>query len=243
MHVRHFGEPLRLYSWTIVCPPDAGNTGALGVTVDHGRALSAVTAALRDAPTGSRGLVHRVALSFSRVGYFYEGLVARCQLDPDSGGVVWDALPPVTSWSRSAPAVTDPPDRLNDGMPPEAVIAGSGGPSDPPAAVEAHHLHRSERSGGWWMTVGTLWHLEPRNVREPRIPAAAAHSDPGGARPDRLVWPPHPPGQRPYEAGRGGAATPVGPRAGSRTTTSPVRRRHPAGCLAWLFALGLLSGD
>lgn len=118
-------DPPRLYSWTIV-PGErcSRSNGALGVTVDHDRALSAVSEALHDAPVGARGLVHRVALSFSRVGYFYEGLVARCRIRPETGAVVWDDLPVGGSWSRSAPALSDPPDLLNDGIPPEGVVTG-----------------------------------------------------------------------------------------------------------------------
>ena len=120
MHAQSSWEPPRLYSWTIVSAAD-DSTGALGVSVDYDRALSATAEAIRDAPAGSRGLVHRVSLSFSRVGYFYEGLVARCCVDPDSGAVVWDNIPRPSSWSRTAPAVTNPPEVLNDGIPPEAI--------------------------------------------------------------------------------------------------------------------------
>ena len=71
--------------------------------------------ALRSAPAGSRGLVHRVMLSFSRVGYVYEGLVARCRIDP-ADGVEWDELPSPFTWTGLAPMFTDPPEAITTGL-------------------------------------------------------------------------------------------------------------------------------
>ncbi|GAA2100514.1 hypothetical protein [Actinomadura alba] len=129
MHARRTWEPPRLYSWTIVA---GGDVGALGVTDDHEHALAAVADALRSAPVGARGLVHRTMLSFSRLGYVYEGLVARCRIDPGSGTVVCDDLPRPSSWTRLAPTFTDPPEVLGDAIPPEAIATGL-------ADLQVHH--------------------------------------------------------------------------------------------------------
>ncbi|MBC6458045.1 hypothetical protein [Actinomadura sp. HBU206391] len=114
---RHL-DPPRMYSWTIA---GGDGAGACGVTGDYDRTLDDVVEALASAPAGSRGLVHRVILSFSRVGYVYQGLVARCRIDPPTGDVVWDSLPSPASWSTLAPMFTDPPEILGDGIPPEAI--------------------------------------------------------------------------------------------------------------------------
>lgn len=119
-------QPPRLYSWTVARGDDAG---AVGVTDDYDIALDEVADSLHSAPAGARGLVHRVSPSFTRTGFVYEGLIARCRLDPD-GGLVWDELPPPQSWGRLAPMFTDPPEPgqppavIGDGMPPEAVATG-----------------------------------------------------------------------------------------------------------------------
>lgn len=94
------------------------------MTDDHARALSHVCEALRAAPAGARGLVHRVAVSFSHTGYFYEGLVARCQIDPGSGAILWDEVPWPASWGNLAPLFTDPSESNGDAIPPEAISAG-----------------------------------------------------------------------------------------------------------------------
>lgn len=103
---------------------DSPALGALGVTDDRNRALTHVGDALRDAPAGARGLVHKVLLSFSRVGYLYEGLEARGRFDPASGTVVWEVLPEPTTWGWRKPLPTDPPEDVGDAIPPEAIAAG-----------------------------------------------------------------------------------------------------------------------
>jgi hypothetical protein len=93
------------------------------VADDHGRALLHAGDALREAPAGSRCLVHRVMLSFSRIGYFYEALVARGRLRRGSSGtVVWEALP--APGVQLAPLITDARETIGDSLPPEAIAAG-----------------------------------------------------------------------------------------------------------------------
>ncbi|WP_222722592.1 hypothetical protein [Actinomadura alba] len=87
---------------------------------DGARARKYVADGLRDASDGARGLVHRVTLSFSRIGYVYEALVARGRLDPMSGAVVWEEFPAQNSWGRLNGLFAE----TVDGMPPEAVAAG-----------------------------------------------------------------------------------------------------------------------
>jgi hypothetical protein len=116
----NFHEPPRMYSWTIA---GGDGAGAVGVTDDYERALDEVVDALRSAPAGSRGLVHRVSLSFIRTGFVYEGLIARCRPDP-AGDVAWDDIPPPSMWTKLAPMFTDPPEILGDGIPPEAIATG-----------------------------------------------------------------------------------------------------------------------
>lgn len=111
--------PPRLYSWSIV---GGAGAGAVGVTDDYEVALDEVVEELAAAPAGSRGLVHRIYLSFVRAGYMYEGLVARGRIV--AGRVAWDTLPPPDSWTKLAPMFTDPPHVLGDGIPPEAIATG-----------------------------------------------------------------------------------------------------------------------
>jgi hypothetical protein len=87
---------------------------------DRARALACAGEALRDAPSGACGLVHRVTLSFARVGYVYDALVARGRFDPVSGAVVWEELPARTSWERLNASLAEP----RDAIPPEAFAAG-----------------------------------------------------------------------------------------------------------------------
>ncbi|MBC6457063.1 hypothetical protein [Actinomadura sp. HBU206391] len=91
------------------------------MTDEHARALSHVCEALRIAPIGTRGLVHRVAFSFSLPAYVYEGLVARCRIDPGSSAAVWDEITQPPSWGNLGPLFTDPPEVLGDAIPPEAI--------------------------------------------------------------------------------------------------------------------------
>lgn len=112
----------RFYSWTVVTPEASSlGLGALGVSDDRNRALTNLSDALRDAPAGARGLVHKVMLSFTRPGYLYEALVARGRFDPGSGTVLWETLPGPGTWG---PHVTDAPQAIADALPPEAVSAG-----------------------------------------------------------------------------------------------------------------------
>jgi hypothetical protein len=112
VHARRPWEPPRLYSWTVL-PPDDGEPGAVGITDDEQLALEHASEALRTAPDGSRGLVHRAQPSIARIGYYYVGLIARGSVDPESGVVVWEDLPVLNSL-----------DSLTDEMPPEALAAG-----------------------------------------------------------------------------------------------------------------------
>jgi hypothetical protein len=118
-------ESPRLYSWTVIAPEEGSAAlGAVGVTNDRTRALASLGDALRDAPAGARGLVHRVLLSLINPGYMYESLEARCRYDPDSGTVVWDQLPPPSTWANLRPLITDRPETIRDAFPPEAMAAG-----------------------------------------------------------------------------------------------------------------------
>lgn len=97
--------------------------GACGVTDDYELALDEVVDALTSAPAMARGLVHRVALSFVRTAYMYEGLIARCRLDP-AGDAAWDNIPPPSTWTSLRPVFTDPGEVLGDAIPPEAITTG-----------------------------------------------------------------------------------------------------------------------
>jgi hypothetical protein len=120
MRARSSWEPLRLYSWTVV---GGAGAGALGITDNYDHALAVVVDALLIAPVGSRGLVHRVHTSFIRSGYRYEGLVARCRIDP-AGDMAWDEIPRPSAWTNLGPLFTDPDEPLGDAIPPEAFTTG-----------------------------------------------------------------------------------------------------------------------
>lgn len=137
MHARRPWEPPELYSWTIVAPDgELPERGALGITDHERRALAAVSAALRAAPEGSRGLIHQVTLSFSRAAYLYVALVARGRYDPISNAVVWDEIPPRSSWAQLNAMVAEALDHL----PPEAISAGL-------ADAETHQEHPGLQPG------------------------------------------------------------------------------------------------
>jgi hypothetical protein len=116
-------SPQWMYSWTVVNGPPQ-DLGALGVTDDRNRALTRVSDELRNSPAGARGLVHRVLLSLINPGYMYESLEARCRYDAGSGTVVWDQLPPPSTWANLRPLITDRPETIGDAIPPEAIAAG-----------------------------------------------------------------------------------------------------------------------
>jgi hypothetical protein len=112
--------PPTLFSWSVVIGRgDPPPLGAVGVTDDRARALTRLGAALRDAPPGARGLVHRVLPSMARVGYLYDGLIARGTFDPAGDAVVWEELPDVGSWRLGARFACG-----RDAIPPEGVAAG-----------------------------------------------------------------------------------------------------------------------
>lgn len=107
-------------------PPgcDPLGLGAAGVCGDRQRVFARVADALREAPQGSRGLVHSVTLSFSRIGYVYDSLIARGRLDAVSGAVVWDDLSAHGGWGRLDTDFAGAPDGFGDSVPPEAIAAG-----------------------------------------------------------------------------------------------------------------------
>jgi hypothetical protein len=120
VHAQRPVDPPRMYSWTLVTGAGAG---AMGITDDYERALDNVVDALATAPAGSRGLVHRIWLSYHRAAYVYEGLVARCRLGVH--GAEWDDIPPPSTWTHLHPLFTDPDaDALGDAIPPEALATG-----------------------------------------------------------------------------------------------------------------------
>jgi hypothetical protein len=94
------------------------------VTDDEHSTLTRLSEALREAPHGSRGLVHRVMLSFARAGYIYESLIAVGRFEPSSGAVVWEDISGPTTWGLPCPRVTDSPESIGDALPPEAIAAG-----------------------------------------------------------------------------------------------------------------------
>ncbi|GAA2084055.1 hypothetical protein [Actinomadura alba] len=109
-----------LFSWSVVTRCDgAVLLGAVGVTDEEQRALAGLGDALREAPAGARGLVHRVMLSFARCGYVYESLIARAALDPRSGAIVWEQFPR-GSFGRLNLLFGE----TDDSIPPEALAAG-----------------------------------------------------------------------------------------------------------------------
>lgn len=119
-------ESPRLYSWTVIAPEEGSAAlGAVGVTNDRTRALASLGDALRDAPAGARGLVHKVRLSFTRPSYLYQGLDARGRFDPGTGAVVWETPLEASTWGQQLdPEVTDLPEVIGDAFPPEAISAG-----------------------------------------------------------------------------------------------------------------------
>ncbi|HEV7933477.1 MAG TPA: hypothetical protein VGP70_14360 [Actinomadura sp.] len=124
VHAQHPSEPARLYSWTVVIPARTSSTvGDVGVTDDLNRAVGHVCDALRKAPLGARGLVHRVMLSFSGLGYVYEALVARGRVEPDSDTIVWDIIPapPQDPWDPSESSQQLTRRQTDDALPPEAM--------------------------------------------------------------------------------------------------------------------------
>jgi hypothetical protein len=95
------GGPPRLYSWTIVERyGDAPHLGALGVSDNRRKALSAMTDALQVAPTGSFGIVHQVTVSLAGVGYWYDSEVVRAQVDPVTGAVQLGEFPAAGGWGH-----------------------------------------------------------------------------------------------------------------------------------------------
>ena len=124
MHASSSPSPW-LFSWTIVTnsgkPP---HLGALGVSDDQQRVFSHVSEALRAAPKGSRGLVHKITINPVKPAYFYDDLVARADLDPESGTVVWREFPPRGGWGRLDAFFTAAAETIGDTLPPEAISAG-----------------------------------------------------------------------------------------------------------------------
>jgi hypothetical protein len=82
---------------------DPPHLGALGVSDDRQRALTALSEALRDAPTGSHGLLHEVTLSLARVGYWYDLKAVHAEVDQDSGEVILEELALACGWERLNP--------------------------------------------------------------------------------------------------------------------------------------------
>ncbi|GAA2119672.1 hypothetical protein GCM10009780_79560 [Actinomadura alba] len=101
---------------------EAGGVGAVGVADDYYRACREVVDALASAPAGSRGLIHRVCLSYHRTAYVYEGLIARGRFR--RGRVVWDKVSPPSAWTHLRPRYSDPDHAIGDAIPPEAFAAG-----------------------------------------------------------------------------------------------------------------------
>ncbi|MBC6456314.1 hypothetical protein [Actinomadura sp. HBU206391] len=141
-------------------PPgtDPFHRGAAGVCDDRQRVFARVTEALREAPPGSRGLVHSVTLSFSRIGYVYESLIARGRFDAASGVVVWEDVSARGGWGRLDTLFAGAPERAGDSIPPEALAAGLADlHSDRQRRQATEPRMRASNAGGppTWSSSGT----------------------------------------------------------------------------------------
>jgi hypothetical protein len=112
---------VELYSWSIVGPTSCGG-GAAGVSDSKSRVFSRLSDALRTAPPGSRGLVHQVTRSLVRIAYSYDRLIARAELDPETGMVIWQEFPLSDTWWHTEVFLNK--DLSADILPPEAIAAG-----------------------------------------------------------------------------------------------------------------------
>lgn len=78
-----------LFPWTIVeALGDPPELGAVGVCSDRDRALRKMVDALRTAPPGAFGLLHKVALSPDCRGYRYSGPLLRVAIGDRADAVV-----------------------------------------------------------------------------------------------------------------------------------------------------------
>jgi hypothetical protein len=99
VHARSAGP--QLYSWTVIDQVgDPPLLGALGVCDDRQRALSRLSEALREAPAGARGVVHKVTVSLAEVGYWYDEVIALAEFDAATGAVVHRDVGPQGGWGR-----------------------------------------------------------------------------------------------------------------------------------------------
>jgi hypothetical protein len=75
-----------VFEWDITAEHQEGLGG---VSVDRGRAISAFSQALREAPPCTQGVLSEVALSSMGGGYVLVRVVARAEVDETTGLVVW----------------------------------------------------------------------------------------------------------------------------------------------------------
>lgn len=117
--------PFRLYSWTIFkAIGDPPELGAVGVCDDQGRALTRMSEALREAPAGAQGLVHKVTCNPVKLAYWYDDLVARAQVNPSTGAVEVAERHPTEGWGRLGDVFAEMAEACADTPPPEALSAG-----------------------------------------------------------------------------------------------------------------------
>jgi hypothetical protein len=130
-----------LYSWTVVPPADVRpEVGACGVVFkDRSRAFTVVGQALREAPAGSRALLHKVSLGRAKTGYCYEALLARAAVDQDTKAIVWQKFPTPAAWADGATTLSEAAEAMDPPLPPEAISA---------SLADAEAEHELQEPGG-----------------------------------------------------------------------------------------------
>lgn len=89
----------QLFSWTVINQEgDPPLLGALGVSDDRERAVESLTEALRDASTGAYGVLHRVTVSLTEVGYWYGRPIIKVEVDQETGDVSVTENEPRGGW-------------------------------------------------------------------------------------------------------------------------------------------------
>jgi hypothetical protein len=92
-----------LFSWTVVerdgTPP---HLGTVGVSSDRRRATVELVEAVRDAPDGAYGLLHKAKIRLDGRGYRYDRLLARAHMSLKVGAVVLNAPAPASNGREPA---------------------------------------------------------------------------------------------------------------------------------------------
>jgi hypothetical protein len=79
---------------------DPPQLGALGVSDDRERAVERLTEALRHASTGAYGVLHKVTVSLTDVGYWYEAPIIKAEVDQATGDIVVTETGSHGGWGR-----------------------------------------------------------------------------------------------------------------------------------------------